>query len=65
MTNQTRRTFLKSVAGAATTVAIEPELACGEPSGAMRIFNPLTRLMVKRNVEKDYERLKQLLDLDR
>lgn len=34
----------------------------GEPSGVMRLFNPLMKRMVKRNVTKDYERLKELLD---
>ncbi|MDH3682117.1 MAG: SRPBCC family protein [Acidimicrobiia bacterium] len=34
----------------------------GEPQGVMKLFNPLTRRMVERNVNQDYERLKELLD---
>lgn len=34
----------------------------GEPGGLMRLLNPLTRRMVERNVNKDYERLKELLN---
>lgn len=34
----------------------------GNPKGAMRLFNPLTRRMVERNVKKDYARLKRLLE---
>lgn len=36
----------------------------GEPQGFMKLFNPLTRWMVARNVRKDYENLKELLDGD-
>jgi hypothetical protein len=34
----------------------------GEPRGLMRVLNPLARRMVKRNIEKDYARLKMLFD---
>jgi uncharacterized membrane protein len=34
----------------------------GEPAGLMKLMNPLTRRMVARNVNRDYARLKQLLD---
>lgn len=34
----------------------------GEPTGPMKWFNPLTERMVRRNITKDYERLKALLD---
>ena len=34
----------------------------GEPGSLMRIFNPLTKRMVERNVTKDYARLRHLLD---
>ncbi len=34
----------------------------GEPGGMMKLLNPLTQRMVKRNVTKDYERLRVLLD---
>ncbi len=34
----------------------------GQPGGVMRLFNPVMRRMVERNVRKDYERLKELLD---
>ena len=34
----------------------------GEPQGAMRLLNPMTRRMVERNVNQDYARLKELLD---
>lgn len=34
----------------------------GEPGGPMKLFNPLTQRMVKRNVTKDYDRLKAMLD---
>ena len=36
----------------------------GEPGGAARLFNPLTRLMVQRSVRADYRRLQALLDAD-
>ena len=34
----------------------------GEPTGLMRLLNPLTKRMVERNVNKDYQRLQELLD---
>jgi uncharacterized membrane protein len=34
----------------------------GEPSGPMRLLNPLMRRMVRRNVLEDYRRLKELLE---
>lgn len=34
----------------------------GEPSGLMKLFNPLTRRMVERNTRQDYQRLQALLD---
>ncbi|MGH1488001.1 MAG: SRPBCC family protein [Acidimicrobiales bacterium] len=36
----------------------------GEPTGFMRMLNPLMKRMVERNVNKDYQRLKELLDAD-
>ena len=36
----------------------------GGPGGIMRLFSPLTRLMVQRSVRGDYRRLKQLLESD-
>lgn len=34
----------------------------GGPEGVLSMFDPLTRRMVARNVEQDYERLRHLLD---
>ena len=34
----------------------------GEPAGAMRLFNPLMKLLVKRSVTRDYKRLKEILE---
>ena len=34
----------------------------GNPGGPMRLLNPLTRRMVARNVHRDYQRLKELLE---
>ncbi len=34
----------------------------GEPRGLMRVFNPLMKHMVRRNVHQDYQRLKVILD---
>ncbi|NNE73168.1 MAG: hypothetical protein HKN26_05855 [Acidimicrobiales bacterium] len=34
----------------------------GEPSGITRLFNPLTKRMVERNVRADYQRLKARFD---
>jgi len=31
----------------------------GEPTGLMRLFNPLAQRMVERNINKDYERLRE------
>jgi uncharacterized membrane protein len=36
----------------------------GEPTGLMKMMNPVTRRMVARNVNRDYVRLKELLDAD-
>lgn len=36
----------------------------GEPGGVMRFLNPLTKRMVARNVHRDYQRLKDLLNGD-
>lgn len=36
----------------------------GEPGGLMRLLDPLTKRMVERNINKDYQRLKELLDGD-
>jgi uncharacterized membrane protein len=33
----------------------------GEPGGVMKLFNPLTRRMVERNIRADYQRLQVLL----
>lgn len=34
----------------------------GDPQGFARLFNPLTKRMVSRNVHRDYEKLRQLLN---
>ena len=34
----------------------------GESNGAMRLFNPLMHIMVKRSVTRDYQRLKAILE---
>ena len=34
----------------------------GAPAGLMKLFNPLAKRMVARNINKDYARLKELLD---
>jgi len=34
----------------------------GEPTGLMKLLNPMTKRMVARNVNRDYVRLKELLD---
>ena len=36
----------------------------GEPSGAMRLFNPLMKIMVKRSFLRDYGRLKEIFEKD-
>ncbi len=36
----------------------------GDPPGFFKIFGPLLDRMVKRNVTKDYERLKALLEAE-
>lgn len=36
----------------------------GEPTGVMRLFNPLMQRMVARSINQDYGRLKELLDGD-
>jgi len=53
----TREVASTSSGGTTLTATIK-----GDPQGPMRLFNPLTRRMVRRNVTADYERLKVLLD---
>lgn len=53
----TRRVAARPDGGATLKATIR-----GEPQGAMKLFNGLTRRMVKRNVDADYDRLKVLLN---
>lgn len=53
----TRRVEPTPSGGTALTAIIR-----GEPKGIAKLFDPLTRRMVERNVNQDYGRLKELLD---
>lgn len=55
----TRRVTPRSDGGTTLDATIR-----GEPKGLMRLFDPLTKRMVERNVRQDYARLKELLDGD-
>lgn len=56
----TRQVAPRPTGGTLLTATIK-----GDPQGPMRLFNPLTQRMVRRNVTADYERLRELLNSGR
>lgn len=62
----TKSTFPLDITRAVTPTTNEScvvrAIVAGEPGGLMKLLNPLTKLLVRRSVKADYQRLKELLE---